>query len=219
MIAYLRGTVLDEAADRLVLEVGGVGYQVMLPAYQMKVLRTLHAQGDASLPGGPELGGAAIALHIYYHASERQPVPVLVGFHEVKEREFFELLITVAGLGPLAAAKAMTVPVSEFASRIQTRDIRGLSQLPGIGRRKAEQIIATLWGKVFEYALLPAVEVAEAAAPAIPDFEADTQAVLEQLGYRPAEAEQMIRDARARSPEANTVQDLLEAIWANQQRG
>jgi Holliday junction DNA helicase RuvA len=218
MIAFLRGTVIDEAADNIVLEAGSVGYQVMLPAHQMKVLRALHGVGNGTAPGGAELRGAEIALHIYYHASERQPVPVLVGFHEVKEKEFFELLISVAGLGPMAVAKAMTVPVSEFASRIQTRDIRALSELPGIGRRKAEQIIATLWGKVFEYALLPAVEVAEAATAVVPDFEADTRAVLEQLGYRPAEAEQMIRDAKARTPEADTVQSLLETIWAAQQR-
>jgi Holliday junction DNA helicase RuvA len=214
MIAYLRGTVLEETEAGIVLDVNGVGYQVMLPQYQGKVLRALHTQGDGAAPG--DLRGAAVALYTYYHASERQPIPVLVGFHDLKEKEFFELLITVAELGPMSAAKAMTIPVSEFASRIQTRDVRGLSELPGIGRRKAEQIIATLWGKVFEYALLPAVEIAETPAGALPDYETDARAVLEQLGYRPAEADQMIRDAKSRNPEAATVQELLEAIWSAQ---
>ncbi len=212
MIAYLRGTVLEEAETGIVLDAGGVGYQVMLPPYQMKVLRSLHAQQD----GLAELRGAAIALYIYYHATERQPAPVLVGFHEVKEKEFFELLITVAEIGPLSAARAMTVSVSEFASRVQTRDVRGLSELPGIGRRKAEQIIATLWGKVFEYALLPAVEVAEAAAAPIADFEADARRALENLGYRPQEVDQMVRGAKEQSPDAATVEELLGAIWTLQ---
>jgi Holliday junction DNA helicase RuvA len=215
MIAYLRGTVLEETDETIVLDVNGIGYQVMLPGYQMKVLRAIHGSPDGAAPG--ELRGAQIALHTYYYASERHPVPILVGFHEVKEKEFFEQLITVADVGPMSAAKAMTIPVSEFASRIQTRNIRGLSELPGIGRRKAEQIIATLWGKVFEYALLPAVEVPEIAAAPAPDYETDARAVLEQLGYRPAEADDMIRDALARNPEAKTVQALLEAIWAGQQ--
>lgn len=211
MIAYLRGLVVEEADDRVVLDVNGVGYQVMMPVYQMKVLRALHSLGN-----GSGLQGAQVALHTFYHASERQPIPVLVGFHEVKEKEFFELLITVAEVGPMTAAKAMTIPVGEFASRIQTRDVRALSQLPGIGRRKAEQIIATLWGKVFEYALLPAVEIAETPEAAGADYEADARAALEQLGYRPAEVEQMIRDAKARNPEAASVQQLLESIWAAQ---
>jgi holliday junction DNA helicase RuvA len=217
MIAYLRGTVLEELENGIVLDVNGVGYQVMLPQYQLKVLRALHASSDGAVTSG--LQGASIALYTYYHASERQPIPVLVGFHEVKEKEFFELLITVAELGPMSAAKAMTIPVSEFASRIQTRDVRGLSELPGIGRRKAEQIIATLWGKVFEYALLPAVEIAETPVGAVPDYEADARAVLEQLGYRPTEADQMIRDAKSRKPDAVTVQELLEAVWAGQRAG
>src|SRR5262245_54649485 len=216
MIAYLSGTILEESDDGIVLDVQGVGYQVTLPPYQMKVLRALHSQGDGDQPGG--LRGAAIALYTYYHCSERQPIPILVGFHELKEREFFTLLITVAEIGPMSAAKAMTIPISEIASRIQTRDIRGLSELPGIGRRKAEQIIATLWGKVFEYALLPAVEIPDRPVTPVADYEADTRAILEQLGYRLNEVDSMIREATTRNPEARTVQELLETIWAAQQR-
>lgn len=217
MISYLSGTILEESDDGIVLDVNGVGYQVTLPQYQMKVLRALHAQDEGDQTGG--LRGAAIALYTYYHCSERQPIPILVGFHELKEREFFTQLITVAEIGPMTAAKAMTIPISEIATRIQTRDVKGLSELPGIGRRKAEQVIATLHGKVFEYALLPAVELPERPVAPVADYEADTRAILEQLGYRTQEVDAMIRDAMTRNPEAKTVQDLLETIWAAQQRG
>ncbi len=161
-----------------------------------------------------------VALHIYYHVSERQPAPVLIGFNDRQAKEFFKALLTVAEVGPTLAAKAMVMPVCEIASAIERRDVRTLGTLPGIGKRKADQIVATLKGKVLPFALLPTPALAEAetaTAGGEPDFIADvTQVLVESLGYKPAEANRMIRDALRRKPSVAGYQQLLEEIWAGE---
>lgn len=211
MIGYLRGKVIDQDEQSVILEVGGVGYEVMLPAIEMKALRArLHPNGAGALP--------EIALYIHYHVAERQPVPLLIGFNERQARAFYRLLLTVAEVGPALAAKAMTIPVCDFAGAIERKDVRALSSLPGIGRRKADQIIATLHGKVIEFALMPAPEVEEALPlEAPPDYAADALDVLVSVGHRPAEAQRMIEAALKRNPEIANTQALLQEIWTGEQ--
>jgi Holliday junction DNA helicase RuvA len=207
LIGYLCGKVIDLDEHGVILLVGGVGYEVMLPAIEMKALRArLHRDG-----AGPD---EEITLYIHYHVAERQPVPVLIGFTERKAREFFRTLLTVAEVGPSLAAKAMTIPVCDFAGAIERKDVRTLGTLPGIGKRKADQIVATLKGKVLEFALMPAPELEE--APLLteaPDFVADVTQVLASLGHRPGEASRMIEGALKRVPDITDAQSLLEEIW------
>ncbi len=218
MIGYLRGRMLELDEHGVLLDVNGVGYEVMLPAVEVKALRArLHPQnGD---------GPAEVALYIYYHVSERQPAPVLIGFNDRQAKEFFKALLTVAEVGPALAAKAMVMPVCDIASAIERRDVRTLGTLPGIGKRKADQIVATLKGKVLPFALLPAPELAEAEAAGTgvlgePDFVTDvTQVLTESLGYKAVEADRMIRDAMKRRPEIGGYQELLEEIWAGEKPG
>jgi Holliday junction DNA helicase RuvA len=222
VIGYLRGKVIDRDEQSVILEVGGVGYEVMLPAIEMKALRArLHreAEGNGARPRPPESSTPEpeIALYIHYHVAERQPVPLLIGFNERQARAFYRLLLTVAEVGPALAAKAMTIAVCDFASAIERKDVRALSALPGIGRRKADQIIATLHGKVIEFALMPAPEVEEALPLEAPDFAADAVAVLVSVGHRPVEAERMIEAALKRNPEIADTQALLQEIWTGEQ--
>jgi Holliday junction DNA helicase RuvA len=108
----------------------------------------------------------------------------------------------------------MTIPVCDFAGAIERKDVRMLGTLPGIGKRKADQIIATLKGKVLPFALVPAPELEEAPLPAeAPDFAADVAQVLASLGHRPGEASRMIEAALKRAPEIVDAQALLEEIW------
>ena len=216
MISYLRGRILHFDADSLVLETGGVGYEILLPAIEGRAL-------GARLTGGPTAGGETsqkpywygqeTSMWIYYHAAERQPRPVLIGFHQREDRAFFELLLSVAAVGPTIAARSMTIPVCDYASAIERRDLRALGNLPGIGKRKAEQIVAALKGKVLPFALLPAPEVTELPTEVAGNFVQDVEAILVGLGHRPPEASRMIEAARKRVPEARDVQSLLEEIW------
>src|SRR5437764_13712074 len=207
MIAYLRGKLLHLDESSVVLDAGGIGYEVILPAIQAKALRSRLLKEAEGQP----IEGREVALWTYYHVAERQPRPLLIGFHDRQDREFFQLLLSVAEIGPTLAARSMTIAVCDYAGAIERRDVRTLGTLPGIGKRKAEQIVASLKGKALPFALLPPPEIEEFAetAPAA-DFVADVEGVLEGLGHRHAEAVRMVEAARQRRPDIDEAQALLE---------
>lgn len=214
MISYLRGVVRHLDQSSVVLDVGGVGYEIMLPAIEAKALRTqLHREGEGTAEE------REVALWTYYHVAERQPRPILIGFHERQNREFYELLLSVAEIGPSIAARSMTIPVCDYASAIESRDVRVLGTLPGIGKRKAEQLVASLKGKVLNFALLPPPDIEEVPEAPTEDFITDVETVLEGLGHKRVEAVRMIEAARRRRPDLNTAQELLEEIWRGEQAG
>lgn len=210
MIAYLRGSLLQLEENLAVLDVNGVGYEVLLPTIEAKALRTrLHKESGSVDPVGDE-----VALWTYYHVAERQPRPLLIGFQDPQNRRFFELLLSVSEVGPTIAARSMTIPVCDYAAAIERRDVRTLGTLPGIGKRKAEQLVATLKGRAMPFALLPAPDIEEVpeAAASTEDFIADTEAALALLGHRPAEITRMIEAARRRAPDLADFQSLLAEV-------
>jgi Holliday junction DNA helicase RuvA len=209
MISFLRGILRHIDDTSVVLEVGGVGYEVLLPGIELKALRSRLHREEAPNSGV----GQEVSLWTYYHVAERQPRPVLIGFHERQDREFFELLLTVSDVGPTIAARSMTIPVCDYASAIERRDVRTLGSLPGIGKRKADQIVATLKGKVLSFALLPPPEIEDVPQAVAEDFISDVESVLLGLGHKPAEAVRKIDAARKRRPDIATAQELLEEIW------
>ncbi|KPJ63516.1 hypothetical protein AMK68_03840 [candidate division KD3-62 bacterium DG_56] len=205
MINYLEGTLLKKADDRIVVFTHGVGYEVLLPATVRQSFRGKQAGED----------GETVRLHISHHQSERQPKPLLIGFNHEAERDFFEMFITVEDIGPTAAVRALTAPVPTVARAIESRDVKALTRLDGIGQRKAEKIIATLCGKVGRFALLrqdlaPAPVEAE-------DFRSETQEVLvKQLGYRRSEAQGMVDEALKSRPDVASAEELFEEILRGQ---
>lgn len=214
MIGYLRGSIVDLDEERVILAVGGIGYEVVLPAIEMRALR---ARLGEDLHDAERLRAVDVELYVYEHATDRQPT-TLFGFNGRLEKEFFRLLISVADIGPTTAAKAMASPVAELAAAIERRDARALSALPGIGKRKAEQIVATLKGKALPFCLAPIPDLEEAPAPQeAAEFIKDVQQILtEQLGYKPHEAEAMVARAVQRRPELADAQSLLEEIWTGE---
>ena len=211
MIASLAGRVRRKLDDRIVLECGGIGYEVFVPPVtQQELVHAKAAEGDAA---------DEVALAIHYHATQNQPRPVLIGFTSELDREFFEKLITVKDVGPLVAARSLAAPVGEIAAAIARQDEGYLRRLPGIGPQKAKNIVAQLQGKVAKFAL--ARDGAPAEAPAAPGGPADTDAMREtvwevlvkQLGHRPTEASQLIADAVKRRPGIVTAEDLFDEIY------
>src|SRR2546426_1755057 len=145
MIATLSGLIRKKLEDRIVLECGGVGYEVFLPPIAIKRLEHVTAgRGDKA---------SELELVIYYHATRDQPRPVLIGFTSDLDKEFFEKLITVKDVGPMVAARALAVPVAEVAAAIARQDEKYLRALPGIGPQKAKNIVAQLQAKVAKFAL------------------------------------------------------------------
>lgn len=199
MIAYLEGTLLTRSEDRIILLAGQVGYEIYVPSFVMETLAA-RAHGDP------------VSLHIYYHQTERQPKPVLIGFNLEAEREFFQHFISVEAIGPLKATKALSLPVREIARAIEERNIGTLKRLNGIGERTAQKIIATLQGKMGKFALIRENE------PFLPlpvfDFVDTVMTVLvEQLGHRPNEARQMVDAALKRNPVIADPEDLFEEVY------
>ena len=126
MIGYLEGTILRKEEDRIVLLVNHVGYEVLLPSIVRETLEN-------------KLVGDALSLYIYFQQTERQPKPVLIGFNLEAEKEFFQHFISVEAVGPLKAARAMTIPVRDIAHAIETENVSVLKQLKGIGNRTAQK--------------------------------------------------------------------------------
>ena len=130
----------------MVLECGGLGYEVFLPPIA-------HAPDRARQRRPRARRGASSSWSIYYHATRDQPRPVLIGFTSDLDKEFFEKLITVKDIGPMVAARALALPVAELAAAIARQDEKFLRGLPGIGPQKAKNIVAQLQAKVAKFAL------------------------------------------------------------------
>lgn len=199
MIGYLEGKLLKKESERILLLVNHVGYEIMLPAIVMETLNT-RSVGDE------------ITLYIYYHQSEKQPKPVLIGFNLEIEKEFFQYFISVEDIGPLKAVKALTMPVRDISRAIESKDAAALKQLKGIGNRTAQKIIATLEGKMNKFALIRKTEqtyesVSEDFGQKVIDL------LVSQLGYKPGEAKTMVAQALQRNRNITGPEDLLEEVY------
>jgi holliday junction DNA helicase RuvA len=206
MIARLTGIVEQVAADRVLVGVGpaagegSVGYEVLVPGVDVGRLSRLVGQ-EVTFFTIHYLEGSAMGGQI---------VPRLLGFLRADDKAFFELFTTVDGLGPKKALKAMTIPIGTLASAIESRQGGLLAELPGIGRRTAEKIIAALKGKLERFAVGAA---GEPAAPPLARFESEALEVLVKLGERRPEAEDWIRKAIQRDPSIASAERLIAEVY------
>jgi len=199
MISYLEGKLKRLQSDKLTLFVSGVGYDVLVPAYVMSEIKRATKVEEP------------LSLHISFNQTERQPKPVLVGFKQELDKEFFELFISVEDIGPLAAIRALDRPVRDIARFIEEKDVKSLKQLKGIGERKAEKIIAALKGKVAKYALIPEAEPAQGP---IQDFVEEVEYVMvNQLGHKVSEARKLIQEAMRKNPKISSTEELFEEVY------
>ena len=211
MITHLSGQLTHADVGELSVEVdvSGVRYEVLVPAF---LWPEIQETADSSQEGEP---GPPIALHVLYHATANQPVPLLVGFLRRPERDFFRKFTSVEGLGPTKAVKAMTVSVSTIARAIEQEDQAALVRLPGIGARVAGKIIASLRGKVVAEAALQ-----DGAIESPVDLESlkrdrvalDAAEAVAALGYNRSEARRWVDDALAGDPDIATVEELTLAV-------
>ncbi len=211
MITHLSGrlTHTDVGELRVEIEVSGVRYDVLVPAFLWPEIQETVDSAPEGDPG-PEVG-----LHVLYHATANVPVPLLVGFLRRPERDFFRKFTTVEGLGPTKAVKAMTVSVSTIARAIEQEDQAVLTRLPGIGPRVAGKIIATLRGKVVAEAALK-----DGALESPVDLDGlkrdrvalDAVEAIAALGYARTEARRWVDDALTEDPDIATVEELTLAV-------
>ncbi|MGD9300177.1 MAG: OB-fold domain-containing protein [Desulfobacterales bacterium] len=199
MIGYIEGKILNKEEDRILVLVNQIGYDILLPAIVMESLQ------DKKI-------GEEISLYIFYQQTERQPKPILIGFNLEVEKEFFQYFISVEDIGPLKAAKALTVPVREIASAIEAGEINRLTRLRGIGRRTAQKIVASLEGKMGKFALIRPED--RKVEPPTEDFSKQVLDVMvKQLGHRMGDARQMVNKALKRNSTIKSAEELFEEVY------
>src|SRR5947209_4045508 len=181
MIAHLSGTLLAKHATTVILDVGGVGYEVTIP------LSTFYDLEEA---------GANVALRIYTHV--REDALQLYGFKTARERELFLRLISVSGIGPKLGITLLSgMSADEMIASIRTNNLARLTLIPGIGRKTAERLVVELRDKV---ASLSSPELEEelgaksgaAAAPSEDAMRSDALSALVNLGYQRTAAEKAV---------------------------
>src|SRR5271154_7061597 len=173
MIAHLRGRLLAKHPNQAVVETGGVGYDV-----------TISIPTFSDLPGV----GSEVALHIHTHVREDQIA--LYGFLRPAEKQLFEKLITVSGIGPKLAITILSgMPAHEMKGAIRHNDIARLTRIPGIGKKTAERMVLELRDK------LPPAGTEAPAAPTMTAIEEDVVSALVNLGYQRPAAERAVATA------------------------
>jgi len=201
LIAHLRGRLLEKDGEAVVLEVGGVGYQVALSTAAAGVL-------------GPV--GAEALLWIHSHFVQDGGT-TLFGFTDREERRLFETLLGVQGVGPKVALAILSgLPRAELTAAIAGADVARLTQIKGVGRKTAERLAVELRDKLVPFPVAPVnVAPSRAAAgtgPALPQRLADVQGALAGLGYRPVEIEPVMARLDAEQPAAELLKQALAAL-------
>ena len=205
MICRLRGVVREQTETFLVMDVHGVSYQIYVPPSILQALpERIADNGELEL----------LTFH-YQQLEVGKGVPVLIGFANAIEREFFERFITVSGIGPKAALRALAQPIPAIARAIDDGNIGLLRSLPGIGEQRAKEIIAKLQGKVGKFALIQtSAELPQPPMPAAAStLEEEAIEVLLQLEYGRVEAKEMVKAALTRTPSVKTAEELLNEVY------
>lgn len=182
MIGRVTGTLVDRTADGVVVDIGGVGYDVMMPARDLAVLPAI---------------GEDVVVHTHLHVREDQLA--LYGFTTGTGRDLFRLLLGASGIGPkIALAMLATLGPDELRAAVMSEDVAALTSVPGIGTRTAQKLVLDLRARLD----MPEGELPGSDASLSPVREA-----LEGLGYATAE----IREAVAGLDSDEPVEELLRA--------
>jgi Holliday junction DNA helicase RuvA len=188
MIGSVRGRIAAKAPPQLMVDVGGLGYELEAP---MSTFFHLPAVGEE--------------VHLLTHLVVREDAHVLYAFATEGERRLFRSLIKVSGVGPkIALALLSGISVEAFSQCVLNEDITALTRVPGIGRKTAERLVVEMRDRLGDPEA-PAVPGA-VAVPALANPESEAYGALVALGYRPAEATRLLK---AVGPGTHTTEELI----------
>ena len=191
MIAHLSGLLVEKHLQRLIVDVGGVGYDVLVP------LSTMYAIGDP---------GAKVALRIHTHV--REDALQLFGFATPLEQQLFERLISVSGIGPKLGLSVLSgIEPEELMRAIRASDVARLTRIPGVGRKTAERLVLELKDR------LPQTDVVSPDVPFVApgdDVRDDLLSALVNLGYHRANVEKTV-DKVLQGAEDRSFEPLLRS--------
>ncbi len=203
MITRITGKLVGLTDVCAFLQITGFEYEVLVPDL---VRRQLQAQI------GEEISLRTIE-YMEGNPQKGRLTPRMIGFASEAEREFFELICSVDGVGVKKTLRAMVRPVREVATAIEERDIKQLSTLPGVGPAVAERIVAKLRRKMAKFALM--VE-SDLPADAAPDVLAEAYEALLSVGHSSQDAMSRLETIRESGKKFKTVEDVLSEIYQTQ---
>jgi holliday junction DNA helicase RuvA len=203
VITFLHGRLVDALPTQVVVEVHGVGYEVLVP---------LSTSDRLPAPGAE--------VHLLTHLAVREDAHVLYGFLTGSERDLFRLLInTVSGIGPKIALGVLSgLSITAFRSAVAAGDVKALSSVSGVGRKTAERIVVELKDKLGGFGPVSSATIATGARPGGAEDArgADAAAALMALGLRPVDAQEAVRASMAMlGPEATAEQIIRASLRRN----
>jgi Holliday junction DNA helicase RuvA len=195
MISFLHGKLVDALPTQVIIDVQGIGYEVLIP-----------------LSSFDKLPSPGQEVHLLTHLAIREDAHILYGFMTVPERELFKLLInTVSGIGPKIALNVLSgISVVAFRGAVANGDVKALSQISGVGKKTAERIIVELKDKI---GAAGAWEASSANRTLSTEDQRVNDAVLAlmALGFKQVDAHETVRQAQATLGAQATVEELVRA--------
>lgn len=202
MITKITGKLLAVADEAATLEIDSFEYEVLIPEFNRRQLQS-------------RIGQTVSLYTIHYlegNPAHGRMTPRFVGFLREVEREFFEMICSVDGVGVKKALRAMVRPVQDVAVMIEEQDTKGLSTLPGVGGATAERIIAKLRRKMPKFALLVGRDEVSETAPGR-DVVDDTFQALLALGHNESDARKLVDSVLQSKKKFGDVESMLRAIY------
>ena len=192
MITFLNGKLVNALPTQAIVDVGGVGYEVLIPLSTFYALGELHQD-----------------VNLLIHTHVREDTLALYGFVSAREKHFFEMLLSASGVGPTLALKILSgMSVEELVPAIRGSDLARLTRIPGVGRKTAERMVVELKDKLESVAM----ETEKPAASSPAGIEADVVSALVNLGYDGRAAETAVGEAKRAAGAANFEKLLRGAL-------
>ncbi len=194
MIGLLRGTVAHLTPGLVVLDVGGVGYEVRVPV-------------------GARLAGVGNDLTLHTHLAVREDAMDLYGFTALPDRDLFRLLLTVSGVGPkLALAAVDTLGADGIRAAVIAEDVTGLTAIPGVGKKGAQRLVLELRSRIGGLPVGDGTSLPGVGHVAADDPRAEARQALGALGYGAAEVEQALKGLPADQPAEELIRRALRGL-------
>jgi len=198
LIYQIKGKLIKKSKEHVIVQLNNMLYRISIP----------ETVSSNILPGQEEI---SLVIYHYINIDKNRGIPVLIGFLDELERDFFEKFISVSGVGPKAALKAFNKPVAQMAQAIEEGDTNFLKTLAGIGLQKAKQIIAHLQGKVGRFALMKEAKITYQTNNT--EILEETKKILKRLQYNEKEITSMIESALKDTPDVTSSEELLNKIY------
>jgi len=201
MIAHIEGKLVKLDSDSALVQIGAVGYEVMLPSYCVSALSDM-VGSDITLCTMEYYEGTPVGGNL---------IPRMVGFLSASERDFFTKYTTVKGIGIKKGLRSLSIPIATIAAAIENADDKTLMSLPLVGRRMAQQIIAELKGKVGSFAV--GAESARPLEARFKPYQLEALEILIAWGEKRNEAMELIELACQRHPDINSAEALVPLVY------